>query len=104
MISPGKGLGQDNRMDWMGSGQSRTRETPSCSSCYPVKSSIRSCGRLDQVQFRDQLADGVGGLVEGRLLFRGQLDLEDPLDPLPAELDGHANVQALHAVLPLEVD
>ena len=51
----------------------------------------------------DDVADGVGRLAERRLLRLVEVDLEDLLDPLRAELHRHAHVEAVDAVLALEV-
>src|SRR5947208_6778938 len=50
----------------------------------------------------DDLAHGVGGLVQHRLLLLGELELDDLLDSSRAELDRHAHVEAVDAVLALE--
>ena len=51
----------------------------------------------------DHLAHSVGGLPQRFLLGVVQLDLEDLLDALSAELHGDAHVEAVDPVLALEV-
>src|ERR1035437_6242115 len=50
-----------------------------------------------------QLLHRVGALLQGGLLFRGQLDLDDLLDAVRAQLAGHANEQAVDTVLAFEI-
>src|SRR5215469_14964615 len=50
-----------------------------------------------------KLFDGVSGFVEGRLLFGRELDLDDLLEALGAELARNADVEAVDTVLALEV-
>src|SRR5687768_760628 len=53
---------------------------------------------LDDVH---QLLDAARGLVEGRLFFRGELDLNDLLHAPGAQFRGHADEQVVDAVLAL---
>src|SRR6478609_3588681 len=53
-------------------------------------------------EHRNHVANGVGALAERVLLRSVEVDLEDLLDPLGAELHGHAHVEAIDAVLAFE--
>src|SRR3990170_27610 len=64
-----------------------------------VGSRARRSGRGELV---DQLAHGGGGAVERGLLGLGQLDLDDAFHTPAAQLHGHADEEALGAVLALE--
>src|SRR4051794_1632300 len=56
-----------------------------------------------RAQHADDVAHGVRRLREHRLLGVVEVDLEDLLDPFPAELDRDAHIEAVDAVLALEV-
>src|ERR1017187_1849069 len=64
----------------------------------PLSSKAESDG-----QQSDELLDGGGGLLESGGLFRGELELDDPLDAPGAEHDWHAHEDAVDPVLALEV-
>src|ERR1700761_1183719 len=59
--------------------------------------------RRDLLAGIDQPLDGTDRLVEGFAVLAGQLDLDDALDALAADHDGHADIHVLHAVLAVEV-
>src|SRR4026207_1731373 len=69
----------------------------------PRPSAPRGEGARLEFQLVDELADRGGRLVEGGLLVLLQLDLDDLLDPVASELDRHPDVEALGAVLPVQV-
>src|SRR5664279_5942498 len=50
-----------------------------------------------------QLLHRVGALLQGGLLFWRQLDLDDLLNAVGAQLAGHANEQAVDTVLAFEI-
>src|ERR1700761_3361320 len=60
---------------------------------------VELCDADDGAEF----LDGVGGFVEGCLLFGCELDLNDLLEAFGAELARHADVETVDAVLALEV-
>src|SRR4029453_19119677 len=51
----------------------------------------------------DDLADGVGRLVQEPLLLLGEIELDDLLDSTGPHLDRHAHVEILDAVFALEI-
>src|SRR5262245_7562494 len=51
-----------------------------------------------ELELLHQLAHRPSRLLEGGVLLRGQLDLDDLLDPGPAELNRDTDVESLHAV------
>src|SRR5436309_15485608 len=55
-----------------------------------------------ELELVDQLAHGAGRLVERRLLLGRELDLDDLFDAAAPELDGHADVEPLHAILAVQ--
>src|SRR5690349_8368208 len=58
---------------------------------------------LELLRGLEELAHGVGRLIERRLLVGRQLDRDDLLDAAAAEDAGHADVQILVAVLAFAV-
>src|ERR1700761_6635712 len=72
------------------------------------QSSARSILAAEQVR-RDLLAgvnqalDGADRLVEGLTVLAGQFDLDDALDTLSADHDGHADIHVLHIVFAVQV-
>src|SRR5258708_2484269 len=51
----------------------------------------------------DQALHRADRLVEGFAVLAGQLDLDDALDALRADHDGHADIHVLHAVFAVEI-
>src|ERR1035438_9653658 len=51
----------------------------------------------------DQLLHRVGALLQGGLLFRGQLDLDDLLDAVRAQLARYADEQPVDTVFAFEI-
>src|SRR5215212_10017031 len=64
----------------------------------------RPANRLGSVSIKncDDLADGVGGVLEGPVLVVAQLELDDLLDAGGAELHRDTHVQAVDSVLAVE--
>ena len=56
-----------------------------------------------QPQRRHRPTDQLDRLVQHRLLFLVQLDLQDLLDAVAAQLDGHAEADVFEAVLTVQV-
>src|SRR5215831_11241169 len=56
-----------------------------------------------ELELVHELADGGRRFVEGRLLLAAQLDLDDLLDAGASQLHGHADVETLGPVLPVEI-
>src|SRR5206468_9658637 len=67
-----------------------------------IKSTSEQIGR-DLPAGVDQTLNGPNRLVESFAVLAGQLDLDDTLDTLRADDDGHADIHVLHAVFAVEI-